>query len=479
MKKFQDKVIRTIKRHRMLDSGDHVIVALSGGPDSVALAGVLLDLRGGLNLTLTLAHLHHGVRPKEADEDLEFVKGLAGRWGLPLEFEHARLGARTKSGANLEEVMRERRYAFLEKARKKHDARRIALGHNANDVAETFLINLLRGSSLSGLAGIPPAQGDLVRPLIECDRREILAYLGRKKLGYRTDSSNLDPKFLRNRIRLELIPQLARYNPAVAATLVRTAQSFRELDEFLADFAVKGLRSISKPGKDLIRISIPEFIALPQALRMMIIREAIRAQKGDLRRISRKHLLAVDSIAAGKRPNASLSLPGRTRAVRQYSRLVLYRGAAAEMEKPKPVRLKVPGRTRIDFPGQGRAEVLVSAVSNPGPKGLLKAGVKKSTSFKKLVENNIAYLDRDLLPDDLAVRPFRPGDRIRPLGMQGRRKLKDVFIEMKVPLEVRRSYPVLAGGGGIVWVPGYRVAEPYRITDKTERALKIKVRFVE
>jgi tRNA(Ile)-lysidine synthase len=477
VKKFRQKVVKTIEHYSMLEPGDHVMVAISGGPDSVALASVLLDLKERYDLRLSLAHLHHGVRPREADIDMEFVRGLAEKWNLPLLTGYARLGSARKSPGSLEEIMRERRYAFLERARKKLNTHRIALGHQADDVAETLLINLLRGSAISGLASIPPAEGNLIRPLIHCTRNDILEYLERKNLAYRVDSSNMDLQFLRNRIRHELMPLLTQYNPGTVATLLRTAQSFRELDEFLAELAKDKLASMTKSKKGRLEISLTELASLPQALRVMILRQAIREQKKDLRAISRSHLLDVDSIATGSRPNAIVSLPGKMIAERSYSRLILCKKEKQEAAPAEAVRLKIPGKTRIKFPGLGPAFINVSLVSITPAKAMSSSSTKRPASLQKIIENSPAFLDKELLPDELYVRPFNPGDRIQPLGMKGRRKLKEIFMEMKVPPGIRKTYPVLASKDQVIWVPGYRIAGPYRITSATKRAIKISLKF--
>jgi tRNA(Ile)-lysidine synthase len=502
MRNFRGHILKTIEQYHLLDPGDHIIVAISGGPDSVALAAVLLELRRMFELKLTFAHLHHGLRPTEADEDLEFVRALAKTWEVPIEVGYARLGTRKKKTGSLEEIARERRYAFLESVRKKHRARRIALGHQANDVAETLIINLVRGSVLTGLSGIPPVQGNLIRPLIHCTRQQILEYLQNKNLAFRTDSSNADLRFLRNRIRHQLMPQLSQYNPAIVSTLLRTAQSFHELDRFLHDLARDTFTSMTKSKKNGIEISIPKFKTLPQALRQMVLREAIREQKGDLRRISQKHVLAVDTMACGPKPNASLSLPGSLKIKRSYQRLsfsdpssvavlqpVAAEGTSAEQAlrktgehsakttKPSSVLLKIPGKTRIFFPGLGPAIINVSALSNPQRKILSSGRTKKSAELKDLLQDQVAFLDQDLLPENLCLRPFQPGDRLQPLGMPGHRKVKDIFMDMKIPTEMRPGFPVLAFGRDIVWVPGFRIADPYKITPDTKMALKLSLRF--
>ncbi len=477
MREFRSHILKTIELYRMLDQGDHVIVAISGGPDSVALAAVLLELQRSFDLRLTLAHLHHGLRPTEADEDLEFVRALAETWEVPLEVGYARLLRRRKKTGSLEETARERRYAFLERVRKKHGARRIALGHQANDVAETLLINLLRGSVLTGLSGIPPEQGTLIRPLIHCSRDQVLEYLENKNLVFRIDSSNADLRFLRNRIRHQLMPQLSQYNPAIASTLLRTAQSFHELDRFLNDLARVTLTSMAKSKRSVIEISIPKFKALPQALRTLVIREAIREQKGDLRRISQKHLIAVDTMALGPKPNVSLSLPGGLKAERSYQKLSLSEKHGAKSTKPSSVPLKIPGKASVLFPGMGPATINASTLFNPQRKILTSGGKKKSAELKDILQDRVALLDQDLLPGNLCLRTFQPGDRIQPLGMRGHRKVKDIFMEMRIPTDLRSAFPVLASGKNLVWIPGFRIAEPYKIKRSTRRAVKVSLRF--
>lgn len=477
MKRFKDQVLAAVRQHGMLKPGDRVIAAVSGGPDSVALASVLLELRKKLDINLTLAHLHHGQRPGEADEDMAFVRALAREWGVPLDTGRMRAAGMKRGGVSLEEALRERRYAFLERTLKTRKADKLAVGHNADDLVETFLINLLRGSVLSGLAGIPPVQGKVIRPLINCTREDILKYLKSRDIGFREDSSNLDRRFLRNRVRHDLIPELTRYNPAVSQTLLRTAGSFHELDSFLNTLARETFESIAIVEKGRVDISAKELADLPQALRLLVIREAIRAQKGDLRRIWRSHLESIDSLVTSARPNAVISLPSGVEAGRTYGRLVLERKSKTRPAKVRdPIPLKIPGVARVSIPGLGTATLSARPVELKAAKRNSSGREKTNQSLKELMESRPAFMDRDRLPDEIFVRGFKPGDRIQPFGMKGRRKVKDIFMEMKIPRDMRRVFPVLAADDEVIWIPGYRIAEPYKISPSTRRAVRISVR---
>jgi len=236
-KKTLRKVIDTIARYGMIHPGDRVIVGVSGGPDSVCLLDILHRLKEELSTDLVLAHFEHGLRPEEDPGETEFVRQLASRLHYPFETEK---GSPLRPGTSFvqEEVLRNARYDFLERTRKKHGAHKIALGHNLEDQAETILMRLLRGSGSAGLAGIPPVRNKtIIRPLIQLGRKEIEAYLESRRLKHLVDSSNLRAIHLRNRIRLELIPILKKYQPQVIKRLAEAAVILRSEDEFLDGLA--------------------------------------------------------------------------------------------------------------------------------------------------------------------------------------------------------------------------------------------------
>jgi len=307
----------------MISEGDSVIVAVSGGPDSVCLLHLLHELMDELHIHLVLAHFDHGLRPAEDDSETALVRGLAVSLKLPFETGKGHLLAKKARGSR-EEVARNSRYAFLEKVRRKHKAQKIALGHNLNDQAETVLMRLLRGSGPSGLTGMRPCRdGSIIRPLIEIDRPEIENYLKAKKLASVTDSSNLKADYLRNKIRLELVPLLESLQPQLVHLLSQTAGILRDEDDYMTQIAEAWLAGNTEVSpQHASSVPITSFLSLPLALRRRVTRRAIEKAKKDLRRISWDHIEAIQRLAEAEKPQAALNLPGRLLVTRTYDRLI-------------------------------------------------------------------------------------------------------------------------------------------------------------
>src|SRR5690606_7110870 len=267
-----DRVLETARRCRMWAPGDRIVVAVSGGPDSVALLHVLTRLKDQESLDLVVAHLNHRLRGRSADEDAAFVGSLAERWGLPAVVEEADVARMARQrGVGIQEAAREARYAFFSRVAEAWGAARIALAHHADDQVETVLFRLIRGTGTRGLAGIPPVRGPIIRPLIDVSREDIVAYCRRHRLPYRTDPSNRDMRYRRNRIRWELIPLLEeRYNPRVREAIVRMARILRDEDDFLDRYADGVYRSIARegeaPGPDGSRAEVQEVFIPRDAL---------------------------------------------------------------------------------------------------------------------------------------------------------------------------------------------------------------------
>jgi tRNA(Ile)-lysidine synthase len=453
------KVKRTLSRHRMISRGDSVIVAVSGGPDSVCLLHVLHELREELQTLLVVAHFDHGLRPDEDEGETAFVRGLARSLQLPFETAKGGLLAK-KAGGSREEVARNARYAFLEKVRKKHKAQRIALGHNLNDQAETILMRLLRGSGPSGLTGIPPCRDDeIIRPLIEIERSEIEKYLNAKKLLSVTDSSNLQTDYLRNKIRLELMPLLETQQPRLARLLGQTAELLRDEDNYLERRAEAWLKKEVTRNRDhTLRLSIAPFMSLPVALRRRVTRKVIGKLKKDLRRIGWDHIEAIQRLAQAKKPQAALTLPAGVTVKRTYDQLVF---STSVKRKPRPFhhRLERPGNYDIGEIGQR-----LSIEQRKNRRGLCLGGSGRT-----------AFLDAETLRFPLTLRTFKAGDRFIPFGMKGHKKLKDFFVDLKVPLEQRHSTPILCSDDTPVWVCGFRIDDRFKVTSETKRVMKLSL----
>jgi tRNA(Ile)-lysidine synthase len=441
----------------MISDGDCVIVAVSGGPDSVCLLHLLHELMDELDIHLVVAHFDHGLRPAEDETETAFVRRLAESLKLPFETAKGHLLAKKARGSR-EEVARNARYAFLERVRRKHKAQKIALGHNLNDQAETVLMRLLRGSGTSGLTGIPPFRdNNIIRPLIEIKRPEIEHYLKSKKLASVTDSSNLKTDYLRNKIRLELMPLLEVHQPQLAHLLAQTAKILRDEDAYLDRITEGWLnRNMERSPHPPFKVPIPSFLALPVALRRRVIRNVIGMVKKDLRRISWHHIEAIQHLAQAEKPQAVLNLPGRLTVKRAYDDLIF---PASVSRKPRPFHYTFDGPGAYDLDEIGRRLSIEEIRSR---KGLRLRGSRWT-----------AFLDAEKLSFPIILRTFKAGDRFIPFGMKGHKKLKDFFVDLKVPLERRYSTPLLCSGDIPVWVCGFRIDDRFKITTETKKVMKL------
>ena len=449
------KVKETILRYRMIDSGDVLIVAVSGGPDSVCLLDVLNKLKDELRMKLVVAHYNHGLRQGEDESETRFVHQLATSMNLPLETGKASI--RTYENiASLEEKARNARYRFLEGVKTRFHAQKIAIGHNLNDQAETVLMRLLRGSGSSGLAGIPPCRDNtIIRPLIEIKRVEIEFYLKERGISYVTDSSNYDTKHLRNKIRLELIPLLLQYQPRLIEHLGHLADLMREENQFLELLAQEWVEKEAEPktNREII-IPLPAFKDLSQPLRNRVIRHLFKMVGKGLRRIDLSHTKSVYKLACGKNPQGMLNLPHGLIVKKVYDRLHF------TMEPLKKSSgfcyvLEKPGIFSLD-----QIDRSISLVE-----------MENSSSLEMVNSPLIAYLDAERIKYPLIARNLMAGDRFIPLGMVGHKKIKNLFIELKIPSDERRLIPILISEDTPVWICGYRIDERFKITSETKKIL--------
>lgn len=449
-----EKVKKTIAGHRMLRRGDTVCVAVSGGVDSTVLLHVLAALAGELKLKLVVCHLDHGLRGKESVRDFNFTKRTAKRLGL--RFEGKRLKKVEHAKGSLQDWARQRRYEFYEEAARKYGAGRVALGHTLDDQAETILMRFVKGSGTAGLSGMEAIRGIYIRPLLEATREEIEGYARSEGVKYVTDSSNKTRKYLRNRIRLDLLPFLEKdYNPNISETLARTAGVMARDDKFIGGEARRAFSGLlKKRGKHVVVLDRKGLKALDEALVVRVFLRAA-AMLGRETGLYAPHVDSFLGLVKGKRPNAGHDLPGGLNLLREYDDITL---STKGPGKPAPFAmvLTVPGTTRVD-----------------GARIRLKASLLRKRPSLRTKDESTAYFDYDALPKPLRVRSFRAGDRMRPLGMKGHKKLKDIFIDAKVPRARRAGVPIVESGGEVIWAAGLKRAEGYRVTGKTGRVLKI------
>ncbi len=437
--------------------GSTILVGLSGGPDSVALIHALNAVKSSLRIRLAAAHLNHRLRGSEADRDEAFVRKLCAQLGIDLVVARARSLA-TKM-PNLEERAREQRYRFLNRVADRIGAYYIALAHHADDQAETVLMRLLRGAGGAGLSAMAesgPAR--LIRPLLSARRSVIIDYLRAIGAEWVTDSSNNSTDLLRNRIRLELIPMLEReYATGFSDRLTALAEEMRGLDHFLTTLAQNALQERSK-DKGLSLVGLAD---LDPVFAIAIVREYLREQIGDLRRINRNHLTAIRDLCRGTNPGGSIALPSGWRARREYEFLMVERSGARCKARPFSIRLKRSGLTSISANGfHFEAKTFASEDSQcPTPEHL--------TQFE-------ALFDAAALSKELIARSLNHGDRIEPLGMRGSRKVQDLFVDRKLPRALRDRWPLVTAGGVIVWIPGMARSRHAIVTPETKKILYLR-----
>lgn len=439
-------MLDTIYRHGMLAAGDRVLVAVSGGPDSMALLHLLHEVRENMGVELVVAHFDHGLRPQSQD-DVQFVKEAAETLGLAFETERAELSGEP---GNVQSIARDARYGFLERVAKDLGRNRVATGHNMDDQAETYLMRDIRGSGTSGLKGIPPVRGMYIRPLIETRREDITAYLGDRGIKYLTDPTNLKTVYLRNRVRLELLPIIEDINPNAVETLSRSADIARVEDNFLNGISAAALDDATL-GKSETSLSLDtaKLVSMHPAIRRRVIRSAIEHVKGNTLAVTYSHTLDAERLMLKGGTGKGIDLPGGVRLDIVYDTAVF--SVPAE---PTPYRyeLKVPGRTELPEPG------VTITVECSG----LRTG-----------RPNEAVIDRDRLYGPLVARSRMPGDRFRPAGLGGTVKLKDFFINEKLPRRERDTIPVIVAGNDIVWVAGLRVDERFAAGTETKNPLRL------
>jgi tRNA(Ile)-lysidine synthase len=465
------KVRETIAQYGMLTPGDRVIAAVSGGPDSMALLAVLHLLSREFDIRLVVAHLNHGLRP-EAPQEALLVNRYAESWGCPFVTECIDVaGLSRQSGKSLEEAGREARYAFLDRTARIYGARKIALGHHRQDQAETVLMNLMRGSGLEGLRGMTPLrEGRYMRPLLFIDRAEIVVFLRERGIDFIIDSSNDDPFYLRNRIRGRLLPSLREtFNPNIDKGLSHLAEIVRLENDFMESLVDRTLAQweVGLSGPSIV-LPVTDWRGLPEALQNRMIKRLLETLAPHGRGIAFTHIMAVRKLLIQGGPAGSLSLPFSIGVKREYGKLLIFRrdrssrGDEASAHIPDfTYPVEVPGEVHI-------AETGVTIRLTLENRGLSSLG-------DVMGNPTIALLDYDRIQFPLIIRNIRAGDRIQPLGMKGRKKVKAWFIDEKIPRDLRRSTPLLVDRRSVLWIGGGQTGEGVRITDRTSRILKVEI----
>lgn len=482
MTNLKTRIQAYIHQHSLFEPGQAVVVGVSGGADSLCLFHLLRDLAPALDIRLHVAHLNHGLRGADADADAEFVAELAAAWGLPCVVGRADVAALAATpGVSLEEAARHARYRFLAGVAAEAGAAAVAVGHNADDQAETVLMHFLRGSGVAGLRGMSPKTplNDyrlgraaaappclLVRPLLKTPRADIEAYCAGHGLTPRYDRSNEDTTFYRNRLRHELLPLLESYNPNIRDVLARTAEALAGDYELLrAQLEVAWAATALPAGPDEVRFDLARWRELPAGLQRATVREAVARLRRSLRDIGWEHVETAAQLARRGATGQRATLPAGLALEVGYDALrVVDAGAAGLFDLPQisgPMAL--PDEGALDLGGGWRVEVARAPATALPP------------DLAADPDPWAAWLDADAAGPALTLRPRAPGDRFCPQGMGGRRaRVNEFMINAKTPRAARERWPLVVGRSGIVWLPGLRVDDRAAIGPATVRAYRIR-----
>jgi len=440
----------TIQKHQMLTSRERVLAGVSGGADSVCLALVLNEL----GLDVAVAHVNHGLRGAESDTDEEFTKELAGTLGVPFFATKVALSGPAPAAsalwlsrrplpggeANLEAAGREaRRQFFIETARRRGYTK-IALAHTRNDRVETFLMNLLRGAGSEGLVSMAPVSGNTIRPLIETGRNEVEAYLTENNQSWRTDSSNFDLGFARNRLRHAVIPELeSRFNPSLIQTLARTVEILEAEDAWMRAVADQWLSEHGRKEENDFLIPAAELKSAPAGLVRRILRTVLRLAGSGLRDVSFGHIEAVRALLEEGKSGKFVQIPGGLQAAREFGRLVFRQAPAAWADYT--YELKIPGEVYIPEVGKVfRAEIVE---------------IEANQALGQRV-----FVDGESIGPYVTIRNWKPGDYYRPVGLPAG-KLKKLFQRARIPRGHRMRWPVIVADSTIVWVASFPVSREF------------------
>jgi tRNA(Ile)-lysidine synthase len=454
----------------MVVPGDTLVLGVSGGLDSVSLLDILARLKEGCRLRLVIAHIHHGIRLEEGEREYDFVEGLASRYGVP--FEGRRIDASSYAkGENTQAQARRFRIRFFEEVARRRRANKIATAHHRDDHAETLLMQVLRGTG--GPIGIRPVRdGTYIRPLIEIPRERIRAYAADRGLAFCEDSSNRERTYLRNRIRQDLIPWIQKEaNPSFVDSLLQFASILEEEKKCLDTLAEEALDRVTRRTTPAGEVTLSRGLlaGMPRAIQRRILRGTYKRLEGSTRGLSYAHLEGICNALAGPggRVHKEFALPRGFRVFLEYEDVHFTR---RDLWRVKPYEISLPLGHEREIPEAGITLCAKRvALDSPAPDGVEKCFTGGGD------DGSCAWLDASLAAGELIVRNARAGDRFRPIGLGGEKKLKDFFMDEKIPRSLRSRIAILEVGGSVAWVVGHRVDERFRVSEGAREAIRVQV----
>jgi tRNA(Ile)-lysidine synthase len=459
------KIINTINTYNLIEKGDNIVVGLSGGPDSVCLLHILCTLSCRLNTSIFAVHINHMLRGEESEGDEGYVRELCGKLNVPLYvFRHDIRTISAEKGISLEEAGREIRYSRFNYVAEKVGAAKIAVAHNKNDQAETILFNLIRGTGLNGLKGMEYKSGRLIRPLLEIGREDIEAYCRENSLFPRVDSTNMETVYTRNKIRLDLIPYIDKlFNSNIVESISRMSLLIRDDYDYLEEHLSKIYEQyIIKSQDNAVWLNIKEFLKANPALQKRLIRRAIKQVKGNLKDVEGVHLESALALCKDGRTGSQIHLPDNIRVLKSYEAVKIFVHDDTASQPVFDLPLKIPGITNIEAL---QASIKVSLGKSP-----LIIEDYRNIRYNSLVQ----FFDHDSLGNELRVRNRGSGDRFKPYRSRGTKKLKEYFIDKKIPRDIRNTIPLIAKGNEIAWIIGYGISDKFKVTENTKSILRVE-----
>lgn len=475
-------IFDTMQQYHMIEAGMHVIAGVSGGADSVCLLYVMQEYRKQVPFELTVVHVEHGLRGEESLADVAFTQELCRRFDVPCRIVHAQVEQLAKEERlSVEEAGRKERYRIFEDIKEQCHAQRIAVAHNQNDQAETVLWNLARGSGLSGLSGMSPVRGDIIRPLLFTSRSRIEQILIDAGLSFRTDRTNLQQEYTRNRIRLSILPQMETdLNERATEHVADAADRLRQVREYLLRMTERAAASCIFSESGTICINLQAYEQEDDLIRQELLRRAVGMCGGmkDFGSVHLQALMRLCSLDCGK----EINLPGRIRAVRQDGIVRLSRADNDISVKTLKSERHVVQKTEPVIADDLKMVIQEIKITVPGK---FRAG--KWNVYTEFCENSpelmgkiftenkyTKWLSYDTIKgNDLVFRTRRTGDYLIVNQQGGKKKLKDYLIDIKIPKEQRDHIWLLANGAHILWVLGYRISETAKITEHTKKIIKV------
>ncbi|MBI4549982.1 MAG: tRNA lysidine(34) synthetase TilS [Candidatus Omnitrophica bacterium] len=462
-----DLFLKSVRKFNLLTKGDSVLVAVSGGPDSIALFDLLYRIRVDWHLDLHIAHLNHSLRGEASDKDQQFAEKFARDLKFPIVCKKVDVGQFARDRRmSIEEAARECRLQFFQEEARRLGLRKVALGHHRDDQAETVLLRILRGTGLRGLGAMKPVSDwnglILIRPLIELEKKDLNDYVRDRKLTFCVDLSNQDPRFMRNRIRQRLIPDLERYyNPRIKNALANLAETVSLDLAFIEELMAKQYPKVIKKKKEgLLILKKKKFLQQPEALRFRVLQKAVR----DLEPESELDYFHWDEFRRALEQSAGryeIHLPNDVSVALERKEIILKKHAAGEAP-PFEYQLRLGDRVVV-------RELGLEFVAEAFEQRVYKVDRKDRTS---------GIFDLEKIHFPLVIRNRREGDVFRPLGLHYPKKLKDFFIARKVPSYEKDRVPLFVSGNEIFWVYGIEISDPCKVTHKTRRFLKLSSRPV-